>query len=105
MTTRRSSGGTDWSARKLDPDYLADSGLLFALNRTVLHLIGVGLAVENNQLVLKDYRAAPEKAVFDRNTLALAQQKLDNFMREFGDAQDDRRCEKLGWGCQPSPRE
>jgi hypothetical protein len=95
----------NWKDRELDFEFLLDSGLLFEINRSTLHLIGIALTVKkNNQgrvtLGLKDCRQEPEKLVFGKDTLAAGKEKLSRFMAEFGRAQDNRRTDRLGWGCQ-----
>lgn len=91
----------DWSKKKLDAKYLADSGLLFEINRSVLHVVGVSLAFDQNgNVVLKDHRAEPEKAVLDPGVYQLGLDKLTSFLREYGDNQMERRQNKLGWAYQ-----
>ena len=94
-----------WATRPLDFAYLVDSGLLFEINRTVLHLVGVALTARRGEggevtLGLKDCRAEPEKLAFDPATLAACRAKLRAFMDDFGGAQDARRVRKLGRGVQ-----
>lgn len=91
---------TDWSKKKLDAKWLIDSGLLFEINRNVLHIVGVALTFDQDgNVVLKDMREQPEKAVYDKATYELGKDKLDNF-REFSSKQMDKRRNKLGWAYQ-----
>lgn len=94
-----------WLERPVDVSFLLDSGLLFEINRSILHLVGVALAVKKNEqgklaLTIKDSRAEPEKLVFDPDILLAGKEKLQVFMTEFGRSQDERRISKRGWGCQ-----
>lgn len=94
----------DWAKTKVDAFFLVKSGLLFEINRTVLNVVGLSLAFDTNgQTVLKDMRAEPEKAVFDRGIYEIALDKLNDFMKDFGGKMIDRRRAKLGWAYQPAP--
>jgi hypothetical protein len=97
-----------WADKPLTPDYLLDSGLLFEINRTILHLFGIAIAIKsdeqgNKTFALKDFREKPEELVFDKNVIGLGTMKLENFLKEFGHPQMDRRAKKLGWSCQHRP--
>lgn len=97
-----------WAERPVDPEFLHQSGLLFEINRTVLHLIGVALVVVpgeggRSRLAIKDSRCEPERLVFDAGTFDLAQTKLRTFMVEYGNKQLERRRSRLGYGCQGYP--
>ena len=87
-------------------EYLVKSGLLFEINLTVLHPVGLALTVIKNQNgsiefgPIKDYRQEPEKLVFDGSTYEQGQMKLNTFMRKFGDFQMEKRRKTLGWACQ-----
>ena len=37
---------SEWQSRSLDARFLLDSGLLFEINRTVLHLFGIALTAD-----------------------------------------------------------
>lgn len=99
---------TKWSERPADFQFLVDSGLLFEINRTVLHLFGLALAIERDQKTgqlrlasqLKDNREHPEALTYDANTWELGRMKLEKFMEEFGNGQIEKRDDALGWGCQ-----
>jgi len=96
----------DWKKDAIDEKYFLDSGLLFHINRTTLHLLGLALTVRkddkgNVTFAVKDMRSNPEQATFSAEILENGQKKIDNYMREFGDSQITIREEKLGWGCQP----
>lgn len=97
---------SDWKNRPLDPSFLVDSGLLFEINKTTLHPIGMALVVASDpktgqsRLILKDNRANPELAVYDTAVWELGQEKLRAFMETYGGSQLDKRRQKLGWGVQ-----
>jgi hypothetical protein len=95
-----------WVNRKADLQFLIDSGLLFAINHQVLHLVGLALTVSkdkagNQALVVKDARANPETLVFSKEVISSAYAKLQSFILEFGGNQMDVRRNKLGWSLQP----
>lgn len=96
----------DWKSRPLDASYLLDSGLLFEINRTTLHPLGLALTVSTDpqsgksRLTFKDARTAPETLVFDKNAYEVGTLKLRQFMEKFGKAQMDVRRSRLGWGYQ-----
>jgi len=95
-----------WLEKSLDIDFILDSGLLFHLNHSVFHPLGIAMTIKvddkgNKQWGFKDNRNEPESVVFDKNSLELGKLKLERFMREFGDKQISRRERRLGWGCQP----
>jgi len=100
---------TNWAKDKLSIEYLIDSGLLFEINRTILHLFGIALVVKSDEkgvkrFDFKDCRSEPETLLFDKNTIEAGALKLRRFLEEFGWSQDERRCRKLGWGCQYVPQ-
>lgn len=95
----------DWSKAEIDCDFLVDSGLLFEMNRQMLHPVGIAAMVckapdGTKRLAFKDYRDAPESAVFDPGVLELGRRKFVRFMKSFGHRQMDRRSRKLGQTCQ-----
>lgn len=79
-----------------DPaEFLLDSGLLFEINRRILHPLGLALAVEqaddgsysNNgsfstNVRVLDCRDDPEGLIFDEATLAEGQAKIERFVAE-----------------------
>jgi len=96
----------DWSTAPLDIDWVVNSGLLFHINHTILHLLGVALTVRvdakgNKSWGFKDNRANPEELVFDKNQIAISKPKLEDFLASYGHSQMSRREKKLGWACQP----
>lgn len=95
----------EWQDRELDVDFVIDSGLLFEINRSVLHLFGIGLVVKPDKTFgFKDLRVEPEKLVFDKPTLEMGTTKLRRFLKEFGHRQMDRRAKRHGQSCQWAPQ-
>jgi hypothetical protein len=100
--------GESWNQREVNPQFLIDSGLLFEINRTVLHPLGLALTVKKDEqgkqaLTVKDSRAAPEQLVFSKELRDACKVKLSKFMAEFGNKQIDKRTKALGWACQWVP--
>lgn len=96
----------NWQGDPLNIDYLVESGLLYELNRTVLHPVGVSLVVDEttNTLGLLDFRSNPEAAAYSATNVAANAKKYLTFMMEFGQGQEDRREEKLGKARQEPPK-
>lgn len=95
-------------AKIKDPaKFLVDTGLLFEINRSVLHPFGVAMAVTmqddgsyKTSFELLDERADPEGWVFDPATFAEGEAKY----AAFGKAERERivrRLESLGFIRQP----
>jgi hypothetical protein len=77
-------------------DYMLDSGLVFEINRSLLHLFGIALTVKqdkqgNKAWSFKDVRKEPEALKFDAATLELGRKKFEAFLKEFGFPQMRRR--------------
>ncbi len=98
------SKAKDWKKAPLSPQYLLDAGLLYQINREFLHLLGISLVVQavdgKPQIVLKDSREEPEKMLFEKSSMIMGDEKLKDFMTEFGFGQVDRRRKHLGWSVQ-----
>jgi hypothetical protein len=89
----------------LDAQFLIDSGLLFEINRTIMHPLGMALGFKQEEgkelkVVIRDCRPAPEQTVFSDEVYKAGVRKLRKFMRAFGDNQLRQRYQKLGWGVQ-----
>lgn len=89
----------EWEKRVIDANFLIDSGLVFEINRTILHLVGLALTVEDNKLTLLDRRNTPEYK-FNKEVYTMGEEKLKRFMTEFGNKQMEKRRKKLGYGYQ-----
>jgi hypothetical protein len=95
----------DWSKRVADEQFLLDSGLLFDINRQMLHPIGLSLVVVKQtdgtlRLKLKDSREKPEAFFYKKEEYETAYWKYKKFMKDYGYKQWRKREEKLGWGLQ-----
>ncbi len=95
------AGVRDWKARRVDGAYLVDSGLLFEINRSTLHLVGISMFVNpDGSLGLRDSRSEPEKLWFSDDTLKAATLKLRKYMAECGSPALERRRKVRKRGCQ-----
>lgn len=97
---------SEWANRPVDIDFLIDSGLLFEINREVLHPLGVRMVVRvdaqgNKTWAFKDLRDTPEAQVFDKGTLELGRRKFVRFMHAYGSRQLKRRTKKIGQAVEP----
>lgn len=100
-----------------DPKYLSnpigflrESGLLFEINRQVLHPFGLALAVtpgededEAGEIRLMDSREDPEGIVYAEETFSSGFQRLNLFLEEFGIDKMQQRREELGYAVQEFP--
>ncbi len=96
---------TDWMNKELDAAYLLESGILFEINRSILHQLGIAMVVkkeENGKLILclKDNRDKPEINIFTKDVYEKGHIKLRKFMYEFGHQQMRKRSDALGWSSQ-----
>lgn len=94
-----------WIDKKLDAAFLLESGLLFEINRTILHPIGISLAVKkdvegSSTFGLKDERTNPEKLIYSKESYKTGHKKLIRFMKNYGHNQLKKRADKLGWSFQ-----
>lgn len=85
--------------------FLLDSGLLFEINRKVLHPLGLAMSVEldddsNTKVVfgdIVDSRDDPEGFIFSPESFLDGIDKLGQYMEEFGQKALNSRLEKLGY--------
>lgn len=89
-------------------DYLIDSGLLFKINQTVMHLFGIGMGATTDSagrkvLAFVDKRSEPEEMVFNESAFGGGEAKYQRYREAFGGQQISRRQDKLGCGCQNYP--
>ncbi len=94
-----------WKTDPVDFDYMINSGLLFEINRTCMHLFGIGITVKkdekgNKSFGFKDCRNVAGTLVFSEEMLKVGRVKLERFLSEFGHPQMDKRSEALGVCCQ-----
>jgi len=96
-------------------EFLQENGLLFEINRKILHPFGIALyVVENedddgNKTValgdLQDYRDDPEGMIFGEKTFREGMGKLTKFMNEVGYQKLTTRHEHLGYVIQHAEQE
>lgn len=94
-----------WKDKKVDAAFLLESGLLFEINRSILHPIGISMYVMKDgegrsTFGFKDSRSNPAEALYSRDNFKKGHKKLRRFMRNFGHKQLDLRSKKLGWSFQ-----
>lgn len=86
--------------------YLVDNGLIFEINRKVLHPLGLALVVgvhPDNQKwlsiegVYKVDEDDKEGFVFDEETYRVGSEKFDHFLEREGQSMLDSRLETLGY--------
>ena len=97
----------NWTADKIDLDYLLDSGLLYKINQLFLHPFGMAMTVKvdeqgSKRMDFKDCRESPETLLLDAGTMERGEAKYADFRDEFGGRQITRRQRKLGWATQQS---
>ena len=83
-------------------EYLFDTGLLFEINRTLLHPLGIGLMIESTEdgvVFGKElvYTDDDEGLSFDKETYTIGKDKFNRFMREIGDERVSKRREIRGY--------
>jgi hypothetical protein len=83
--------------------FLLDSGLLFTINRTVLHPYGLAMGVdtETDEVTIYDARQDPEGWMYTEDMLKHGKEKYDKFLADFGTAKIKERHENLGFVIQP----
>ena len=92
--------------------FLYESGLLFEINRRILHPVGLALSInyddqdgalsEEEAVVtlsqnLQDYRDDPEGMIFDEEALAYGHEKYKKFFNDFVKDKLLQRAELLGY--------
>lgn len=89
----------------MDIKEFMDSGMLFEINRQILHPLGMALEAtgkdgEDGEWRLSgvwDYRDDPEGILFDQETLQNGKEKLQRYMEKEGNAKLDEREQALGF--------
>lgn len=83
---------------------LLDWGLIFEINRRVLHPLGLALAVlidDDGNVVVSpevwDAREDPEGFLFEKNTFDAGQKKFLQFLQDQGAEILDKRQQALGF--------
>lgn len=89
---------------ELGPSFLINSGLLFAINRDVLHPLGLALEVVLDRETgcssmgsIWDCRDDPEGITYGPTALRHGELKLQNYMRQRGTAAIESRKAALGY--------
>lgn len=83
--------------------FLLDSGLLFEINRQILHPFGLALPVEIDDDgkaafgEIIDFRSDPEGFVYDEEAFEVGKIKYSQFLAEFGNERLETRRELLGY--------
>ena len=90
--------------------FLLDKGLLFEINRYVLHPLGLALAVKTDDEAFKfdgiwDRRDLEEGLRFDDEALKEGHEKHTKYMEKEGFVRLAKRYEQLGYIYQEQPRE
>lgn len=90
--------------KKVSPKILLDTGLLFEINRQILHPFGLALEAvvddETGEVSLGqvwDYRDDPEGILFEDKTFAKAKAKFEKFMDVVGKQKLAERKNRLGY--------
>ena len=81
--------------------FLLNSGLLFEMNKKILHPLGLAMAANNSgecfNFYLLDCREDPEGFLFDEPTFEYGKNKLDEYMRNHGSKSLQDREKELGF--------
>ena len=87
-----------------DMTFIKDSGLLFEINRRVLHPFGLAISVREDVLTdewvvanVWDYRDDEEGMIFEEETFQHGLDKLNKFMENIGNEKLRKRKELLGY--------
>lgn len=92
--------------------YLYDTGLLFEINRSILHPLGLALAVELDEKgdaqfseELWDFSDDPEGIIFSAESFLEGEKKIVEFMARVGAERMEAREKSLGYLVQTVPPE
>jgi len=92
---------------KNTPEFLLETGLLFEINRKILHPFGLALEIVIDDDTKKitfgpiwDYRDDPEGIIFEEDSFNVGREKINKFMSDFGDERLKTRFELLGYTIQ-----
>ncbi len=95
------SSKIDFEKDPVDFDYIIGSGLLFQINREILHPLGIAMTVKVDSAGkkawdFKDSRDDPSKSVYTKESLQMGWGKLKKFLEAFGAKQLKKRLKSLG---------
>ena len=83
---------------KLFPRYLVDNGLIFEINRRVLHPLGLALAVDmdskdRRKLAITDLFETPdpEGFIYDKESFLVGQEKFQRFLNSYQEKLEIRK--------------
>lgn len=91
---------------KKSAQFLIENGLLFEINRKILHPLGLALEIEINDDGkidfgdLWDCREDPEGILFTSDAFEVGKEKYAKYLEEKGDSNLKSRIEKLGFTIQ-----
>lgn len=93
--------------------FLVDNGLLFEINRRILHPLGLDLRADvssedRKKLIIEglyQLEGDPDGFLFDEESLAANFEKLKNFMDRDGSVKLDEREKRLGFVIQGEDRD
>ena len=84
--------------------FLRDTGLLFEINRRILHPLGLSLAVKEDDTTgeitldgVLDGRFDPEGFVFDNPSFKTGEERFSKFSEEFALDRMEDRLKRLGF--------
>lgn len=94
-------------------DLLLDTGLLFQINKDILHPLGLAMSVSTNAQTgektisqeLWDYRLDDEGILYSKDTFEEGLKKLEKFYTEEGLEKLEQRYKKLGFIIQGQDQE
>jgi len=95
--------------KRMPVEEFREAGLLFEINRRVLHPLGLALEViaeEDGTMRMGgiwDHRDDPEGMLYSEGTLAGGAAKILAFMEAEGSARLEERKRRLGYVVQPMP--
>jgi hypothetical protein len=105
---------SEWPKKENPADFLHKSGLLYRINREILHPLGLAMAIEYPD-TMEECNGLPAKVsvyyvddedgiLFEHETMLKAQERAVNFMQEEGQKKILTRQNKLGFVVQPLPK-
>jgi len=88
------------------PEFLLESGLIFEINRKILHPFGLALEIiidDDDKLVfgnIWDHRDDEDGITFSKESFDVGKEKFEKFMNEFGNMRLKTRLNNLGYTIQ-----
>ncbi|HDD43689.1 MAG TPA: hypothetical protein ENG63_02350 [Candidatus Desulfofervidus auxilii] len=81
--------------KKIPLNFLNESGLLFEINRKILHPFGFSLKLNNNNIELWSYEDL--EVYYNSDTFIKEKTKFNNFLNNYGKQKLRKRKKKLGF--------